>query len=73
MTISEILTVAFQIAGLVGAALTLAYYGGQWTRSIKSIETTVTELRDDIKGIANTQQAHGERIAGIEARQAVQR
>lgn len=73
MTISEWIGVGFQIGSVVFGALALAYYGGQWTRSIKSIESTMLELRDDLKGLSSTQQSHAERLAGIEARQAVHR
>lgn len=74
MTIAESLSLAFQLLGVIGGALALAYYGGQWTRSIKSIESTVIELKDDVKGVVHTQQTHGERIASVEARcQAVHR
>ena len=73
MSISEWIGFGFQLGSVVFGALALAYYGGQWTRSIKSIESTMLELRDDLKGVASTQQNHGERLAGLEARQAVHR
>lgn len=73
MTIAESLSLGFQLLGGIGGALALAYYGGQWTRSIKSIESTVLELKDDVKGVIQTQHSHGERLAGVEARQAVHR
>lgn len=73
MTVAEGLSLTFQLLGVIGGALALAYYGGQWTRSIKSIESTVLELKDDMRGVINTQHAQGERLAGVEARQAVHR
>lgn len=73
MTPAEILEAVFKFGSLGGAAAALAYYGGQWTRSVRSIDETVKEMRDDIKAMSVTQQSHAERLAGIEARQAAHR
>ena len=73
MTPAEILELSFKLLGLVGAALGLAYYGGQFTRSIKSIDENVKTMNDRLEKLTDIQHAHGERLAGVEARQAAHR
>lgn len=73
MTPAEILEAVFKFGGLIGGAAALAYYGGQWTRNLRSIDEAVRDMRDDLKAVATTQHAHGERLAGLEARQAAHR
>lgn len=73
MTPAEILEAVFKFGGLAGAAAALAYYGGQWTRSIRSIDETVKSMDSRLEKLTDIQHAHGERLAGVEARQAAHR
>jgi hypothetical protein len=73
MTPAEIIELGFKLVGLVGGALALAYYGGQFTRSIRSIDENVRAMNERLEKLTDIQHAHGERIAGVEARQAANR
>lgn len=73
MTPVEIIELSFKLLGLVGGALALAYYGGQLTRSIRSIDETVKSMDSRLEKLTDIQHAHGERLAGVEARQAAHR
>ena len=73
MTPAEIMELGFKLVGLIGGALALAYYGGQWTRSIRSIDESVKSMDAKLEKLTDIQHAHGERLAGVEARQAAHR